>query len=411
MPIDFELTPQQEKLRDTTRELAQDFAARALEHDAERSIPVENFEKMRDAGLYGLVVPEKYGGMGMGAMGWVIVAGEIAKVDAATAMGFNMHINATGGILNRHAEIPDEVRERVARLVLDEGALMCTSVSEPTSSSVLPLTYTPAVHARRADGGWTLHGRKFFASIFEAADYCYFYAHPEQIENFQHSIGLVVPTKQDGISVTDIWDTHGMRSTRSNQVDYDGAFVPEELVLYETENFLDSFIIEEADWAWGGFAAVYLGLAEGILEWAKHYVAGRKAKGYAQEMGYHPDISTRIGQMETEVEAARFLTWRAAWESDTKGPSPDYFRRWLHAKFAVANATQRLVTDALPACGLHALFRKEGFELKLRDAATAAIMPPNSGAAATMIGLLTMGLDPQQAPSLRLQEPEPAMAS
>jgi alkylation response protein AidB-like acyl-CoA dehydrogenase len=410
MPIDFGLTSEQQRLKDTCRELAEDFETRSLAHDAERSIPVENFARLREAGLFGLAIPAALGGMGGGALEWVLAAEEIAARDGATALGFNMHINATGGIVRTHEEIPAAAKERVARLAVDEGALMCTSVSEPTTSSLLPASYAPAVQARRADGGWTLHGRKFFTSIFEAADYCYLYAHPEDVPNPMHAVALLVPTGQDGIAVNDIWDTHGMRATRSNQVDYDGAFVPEELTLYETEDFLGSFIIEEASWAFGGYVGCYMGVAAGIVEWAKRFLGSRTAKGYTQEMGYHPDISRRVGQAVADVEAARLAVYRAAWESDVNGPSPAAFARWVEAKYTVGAAMQRISAAIAPACGVHGLFRQEGLEVKLRDGATAPIMPPNADAAAEMVGLLAMGLDPGQAPTLRQVErrPEPA---
>ncbi len=413
MPIDFDLTPEQQRLRDLCREVASDFDQRTLAHDAERSIPVENFERLREAGLFGLVVPKVWGGMGGGALEWVVAAQEIAARDAATALGFNMHINATGGILQRHAEISPDVKRHVAGLVVEEGRLLCTSVSEPTTSSLLPASFAPALEARRDDdGAWVLHGRKLFASIFEAADYCYLYAHPEGIANPQHAVALLVPCRQDGITVQDVWDTHGMRATRSNQVTYDGARVPADLVLYETEDFLSSFVMEEASFAFGGYVACYLGVALGIVDWAKQFLGTRTAKGFEQEMGYHPSISMRVGRMVADVEATRGAIYRAAWESDANGPSLEAFQRWVQGKLLVGETMQRIVAAVTVAGGIHALFRDQGLEVKLRDGATAAIMPPNSDASAEMIGLLAMGLDPLQAPTLRMKQPaaEPAAA-
>jgi len=410
MPIDFELTPQQERLRQTARELGQDFAERAVEHDEDRSAPIENFHKLRDAGFYGLVVPQELGGLGEGIVGWTVVAEELAKGDAATALGFNMHVNATGGTLHRH-DIPADVRERVAKLAVEEGKLMATSVSEPGSSSLLVGSLNPALKARQVDGGWELHGRKMPLSIFEAADYTYLYAHPEGHPNPAKAVALMVDNQQDGkISVTDLWDVIGMRSTRSNQVDFDGAFVPNEWQLYETDNFVESFLMEEADFAFGGYTACYLGLGLGIVEWAQRYLSSRKGKGYAQELGYHPTSSRRMGEMVADMESVRFLVYRAAWESDARGPGMENFSRWIQAKLAVGNAVQRTINNAAVACGVRSLFRSQGLELKFRDGVTAAIMPPNNDAAAEMIGLITMGLDPSQAPSLRLEEPEPARA-
>jgi alkylation response protein AidB-like acyl-CoA dehydrogenase len=407
MPIDFELTPEQQRVKGLGRELAEDFATRALQHDLERSSPVENFDAIRDAGLFGIALPKELGGLGVGMLGWAVFAEELAQGDGATALAFNMHGNATGGISHQPA-IPADVKERVARLAVDDGKLMCTSVSEPTSSSLLPATYNPTVQAEPDPGGYRLHGRKFFASMFEASDYCYLYAHPSGDPNPGAAIGLLVPTKQDGIRVTDLWDTLGMRATRSNQVDYDGAFVPDDLVLYETENFVQSFIIQEAHWAFGGYTACYLGIGLGIVRWARDQLSTRKAKGYAQVMGYAPELSRRFGEMVTDMEQARLAVYRAAWETDTQPPSPETFAWWLRAKLAVGTAVQRTIQNATIACGVHGLFRNQGLEQKLRDGATAPIMPPNSDACSVMVGLLGLGLNPAEAPSLALEELAPA---
>jgi alkylation response protein AidB-like acyl-CoA dehydrogenase len=196
-----------------------------------------------------------------------------------------------------------------------------------------------------------------------------------------------------------------MRATRSNQVNYDGAFVPDDLVLYETENFLESFIIQEANWSFGGYTACYLGVGLGIVERAKELLSSRKAKGYAQVMGYATENSLRLGQMVTEMEAARYVVYRAAWQTDTQPPGPETFNWWVRAKLAVGTAVQRVAQLAPVACGVHALFKDVGLELKLRDATTAPIMPPNSDACAMLAGLLAMGLDPFQAPSIKLEGP------
>ncbi len=236
------LTTEQERVKELGRELARDFATRAAEHDRERTLPTENFAKLREAGLFGAVIPKELGGLGVGMVGWVGLAEELAQGCASTTLAFNMHINATGGISHRSA-LPLATRRRMAALALDSGALMGTSASEPAVSSLLPGSFRFSTEARKVHGGYQLYGRKMFVSMFEASDYCYLYAHPEGHPNRMQAIALLVPTNQPGIRVTDIWDTHGMRATRSNQVDYDGAFVPDDLVLYETESFIDSFII------------------------------------------------------------------------------------------------------------------------------------------------------------------------
>lgn len=401
MAIDFELTPELQQIKATSRELAKDFATRAGQHDAERSAPVENYEKLRDAGFYGLTIPKDYGGKGAGMLGYVVAIEELAQGCPATALSWNMHASATAGIIE-HPDVPENMKRHVAELAINQGKLMCTSVSEPASSSLIAQSYTPSLQAVKVNGGHRLNGKKAFASMFESSDYVYLYAHPAEDSNPQASIGFLAPTKADGIVVQDVWDTLGMRATRSNTVKYKEAFVPDELVLHKTDAFLNSFIIQGANWSFGSFAAVYYGVGLGALKWARELLTTRNAKGYSQPMAYHPSIRRRLGEMYADMEAARLSIYHAAWYSDTHGPSRETFANFLRAKYIIGQSVSRTIRNASIACGVHGLMKTMPFERILRDATTAPIMPPNEDACLDQIGLLDSGLNPAEAmPFLR----------
>lgn len=330
MAFNFELSTELKRIQEIFRKLAEDFATRAAKYDAERSAPTENYEKLRESGLYGLTIPKEYGGMGAGMLGYVVAAEQLAQGCPSTTLAWNMHVSATAGMIE-HPDVPEEMKRLVATLAIDEGKLMCTSVSEPASSSLIAQSYTPSLNAKKVDGGYLLNGKKAFASMFESSDYVYLYAHPEEDPNPQATIGFLVPTKLEGITVHDVWDTLEMRATRSNTVEYKNVFVPDDMVLHKTDTFLDSFIIQGANWSFGSFAAVYYGVGMGALNWAKKLLTTRKPKGYAQPMGYHPRIRRRLGEMFADMEAARHDIYYAAWYSDTYGPGARTFSHFLKA--------------------------------------------------------------------------------
>lgn len=400
--MDFQLTPAQQRIKDLCRDLAADFATRAAQHDRDRSLPVENFAKLRDAGLFGIALPEELGGMGADTTGWLAAAEELGQGCGSTALAFNMHHVATKLVADL-PEVPDEVRKRVAGLVIDEGAFICAPLSEPSSSSLLPGTFLPAVQARAVPGGLRIRGRKMFATAYEASDYAFMFAHPEGDPNPARAVGFLVPSVQEGtVEVTDVWDTTGMRATRSNQVTLDGAFVPEELILCEFEDFIGSWIVQRAHTTWGGYTGCYLGVGLGMVAWLTEALGSRVAKGYAQPMGYHPSISSAIGHVVAAMDGARLMLYRAAWEADHTGPSLRTCELYLRAKLSLGTALQRTIELGTLAGGLNSLMRERGFERAVRDALTGPIMPPNALACAEMVGLLGMGLDPAAAPSLEL---------
>lgn len=393
--INFELTEEQKRWKQLCRELAQDFAARAAEHDRERTAPRENYKKLYEAGLFGLTIPKKYGGLGAGFLGYTIAVEELAQGCASTAMSWNMHAAGTAAIME-NPEIPEEKKQAIADLVIKEGKLICQSVSEPTSSSLIGQSYTPSLIAKKVDGGYILNGKKAFATMFESSDYVYLFAHPENDPNPQSSIGFFLSTKAEGIKVHDVWDTLGMRATRSNTVEYNQVFVPDSQVLHKTDAFLQSFIVKNAAWAFGTFASMYYAIGRGIANWVKETLTTRKPKGYSQPMGYHPAMRLRAGEIFAEMESARLMVYYAAWLHDTKGPGPETYAACLRAKYIMMQAVSKTVRSASIACGAHGLMKGLPFERMVRDAFTAPIMPPNEDAVLDQIGVMDLGLDPAE---------------
>lgn len=406
--MNFTFTEKQQQVIDLAKELAVDFRTRAAEHDRDRTAPEENYEILKEKGLYGMSIPEEYGGLGIGFQGYAAAAIELAKGCASTANSFNMHANACGTIMQQPL-IPEEVKHKVADLVLNQGKLLSASISEPTSSSLIITSMVPQLKAVKVDGGYKLYGKKAFCSMVESSDYVFLYSRPDGDPNKEASLGMLVPIdkgRAEGVTIHDVWDTHGMRATRSNTVDYNGAFVPDELVLFKTENFINDFIINAANWTIASFASVYLGVGIGIMEYTSEMLSSKNPKGFAQPQAFHPDSRRRVGEMASELHAAYWSNMYAAWYSDTHGPSLETFHNFMRAKYMIASAVSNAARSAQISCGAHGMFKNLDLDRMVRDAATAPIMPPTIDACADQVGLLTMGLNPADAmPPLKAEEP------
>ena len=134
--MDFSLTADQQQIQSISRELAMDFTTRAPMHDRDASAPVENYEALRTAGLFGLTVPKELGGWGSGLLGYAIAAEELAQGCAATAMSFNMHCVVVQ-TLTTAAPLSLAARQRVANLVIKEKKLIAALLSEPGTTNLL----------------------------------------------------------------------------------------------------------------------------------------------------------------------------------------------------------------------------------------------------------------------------------
>lgn len=391
--MDFSLTADQLQIQSLCRDLATDFATRAAAHDREASSPAENYEALRNAGLFGLTVPKELGGWGSGLLGYAIAAEELAQGCAATAMSFNMHC-VVAQALTTAAPLSLAARQRVADLVIKEKKLIAALLSEPGTTNLLYSTRACSTQARRVPGGYALTGRKAFATMVEAADYAAVFAHPEDVVSPESAVVALVPSNAPGLRVEQVWDTLGMRATRSDNVILDNCVVPAEMV------FDDLLIPSVGDFLAANesainlpYTAVYLGVGFAALRAVEENVRQRQPKGYAQPLAYHPDVRRRVARMSAELEAARWLLRYAAWVADTEGQTPAAQAAYFRAKYIVGEAVAAATRSALEAGGAHAIFRGTPIERLFRDGATATIMQPSSDVCLAELSVYQLRLD------------------
>ncbi|HJU16403.1 MAG TPA: acyl-CoA dehydrogenase family protein [Stellaceae bacterium] len=389
--MDFALSPEHQRLQQRCRELAADFAARSAAHDRDASHPVENYERLRCEGFCALNVPKAWGGAGVGLLGHTLAFEALAEGCPATALAFNMHASVVMPVLES-AEVAPEKKRHLARLVVEERKLIAGNFSEASTTSLIgarPL----ATRARRANGGYCITGRKMFASMLEAADYCLVMAAPEGVAGPSPGVMLLVPRNAAGRRVEANWDTLGMRATRSDSLILEDCWVPESAALFCSDD-IGPFRQAHLNWFWGSYTAVYLGVASAAYREILRVVGSRRPEGYAQPLACHPDVRRQVAEMSVDLEAARLLTYHSAWLSDIKGPTAETTAALYRAKYRVGEAATRITRTALTLGGAHAIFKGSRLEQLFRDGALAPIQPPPADFCLYNVGLFELGLDP-----------------
>jgi len=389
--MDFQITAAAQELRARARRLADDFAARAAVHDREASSPVENYAALQREGFYELNVPKDRGGAGFGLLPWSLAAEELAQGCPSTALAFNMHLSIVGPLMEL-ADVPQATKQHIADLVVKQHKLIAGNFSEPQTSGLAASHGVPSTRARRVEGGYRVNGRKSFASMIEAADYCAMLARPEESEIPTAGILLLVPSDAPGRRIEHVWDTLGMRATRSNNLVLEDCWVSEEGGLYTTEDF-PSFIRDGANWLWASYTAVYLGVGVATFKEVTRVLKERIPPGYVQPLAYHPDVRRRVAEMSVDLEAARLMTYNSAWLSDTQGPTGSALAAMFRAKYFVGEAVSRVTRTALTLGGAHAIFKTSPIERLFRDGATAPIQFPPADFCLGAVGVLALGLD------------------
>jgi alkylation response protein AidB-like acyl-CoA dehydrogenase len=389
--VNFELTPEQQRLQQQCRELAADFATRSAAHDRDASHPVENYDRLREAGFLALTIGREWGGAGASLLDHTIAYEALGQGCPSTALAFNMHASVVVPVLES-PEVAAETKRWIADLVVREKKLIAGNFSEPVTTSLIgerPLK----TRARRADGGYRVTGRKMFASMLEAADFVLVMAYPDGAASPTAGVILMLPRVAEGRHVDPDWDVLGMRATRSDSLVLDECWVPEDAVVYRSDD-MRPFRHANLNWFWGSYTPVYLGVAQAAFDELRRVVHARKPEGYAQPLAYHPDVRRHVAEMSADLEAARLVTYRSAWLSDKEGPTPETTAALYRAKYMVGEAVSRITRTALNLSGAHGIFKTSRLEQLFRDGALGPLHPPPSDFCLYNIGLYELGLDP-----------------
>jgi alkylation response protein AidB-like acyl-CoA dehydrogenase len=309
----------------------------------------------------------------------------------STALAFNMHASVVMPVL-QSAEVTTEAKQLVADLVVGQRRLIGGNFSEPGTTSLIgerPLS----VRARAVQDGYSITGRKMFASMLEATDHVMVMAYPDTATSPHAGMLLLVPHVADGRRVNANWDVLGMRATRSDSLVLEDCRVPQSAVLFRSDD-TRQFRHDYLNWFWGSYTAVYLGVAVAAYNEMRKVMHARRPQGFAQSLAYHPDVRRHIAELSVDLEAARLITYRSAWLSDTQGPTAETTAALYRAKYMVGEAVSRITRVALTLGGAHGIFKGSRLEQLFRDGALAPIQPPPADFCLWNMGIYELGLDP-----------------
>ena len=389
--MDFQLNPEQQRLQRKCLALAADFATRSAVHDRDASHPVENYNRLREEGFLALTIGAEWGGAGASFLDHTIAYEALGQGCPSTALAFNMHASVVMPLLES-PEVSAETKRRLAELVVRERKLIAGNFSEPVTTSLIgerPLK----TRASRADGGYRITGRKMFASMLEAADFVLVMACPDEATSPSAAMILMLPRMAEGRRAEPDWDVLGMRATRSDSLVLEECWVPEDAAVYRSED-MRPFRHANLNWFWGSYTPVYLGVAQAAFDELRRVVHARRPEGYAQPLAYHADVRRHVAEISAELEAARLITYRSAWLSDTQGPTPETTAALYRAKYMVGEAVSRITRTALTLGGAHGIFKTSRLEQLFRDGALGPLHPPPSDFCLYNIGLYELGIDP-----------------
>lgn len=359
--------------RETLAELGPRFAARAAAHDESGDFVAANIAELKQTGLTAAAVPAELGGLGLDQAELAELLRTLAQHCGSTALALSMHTHLVAALAwrwRRDGATGEPVMRRVAA---ERIGLVSSGGSDWLDGSC---------RAVPVEGGFRIDGRKVFASGAPAGDVMMTMAVLAQDDG---EVVLHFPLAIDGERVRrlDNWDTLGMRGTGSVDIEIDGAFVADGAVSVRRPKGVwhpSMHLVTKI--AFPLIYSVYVGLAEAARDKAVALVA-RKAR---------PDVELIVGEMETELAAARLALADMLDASANAEPGEATTNRVMIGRTLVGRAAVACVEKAMEAAGGAGFFRKTGLERIFRDVQAARYHPLQPKAQARLSGRLALGL-------------------
>jgi len=379
--VDFDLSPDQREIQALAREFAQaEIEPHASEWDRGHTFPKDLFGKLAELGLMGACVPEEYGGAGADFLSYILMLEEISRADAGVGVTVAVHTSAvTLPILTFGT---DEQRSRfVPPLARGEvlGAFALTETEAGSDAGSLRTSATP-------DGdGWAISGTKQFISTARFAGTFLLFARTDPETPGAKGVSAFI-LDADHIRVTGEEEKLGLNSSVTNSIAIDGAKVERDRLLHEEGK---GFTVAMATLDGGriGIGAQALGIAQAAYDTARAYALERKQFG--KRIGEFQAIQWKLADMATEIDAARLLTYRAAWLKQQGLPHTEAGAK---AKLFTSEMARRQTGEAIQILGGYGYTKEFPVERYYRDAKITEIYEGTSEIQRLVIARSILGL-------------------
>jgi short/branched chain acyl-CoA dehydrogenase len=313
--MDFALSDDHRLLQQTVREFADsEIAPIAEEIDREHRFPYEVIARMGELGWMGIPFPEEYGGAGGDTLAYAIACEELARVDGSVAVTMAAHTSLGVGLISEFG-----TEEQKAELMPDLCSgrkLGAFGLTEPEAGSDAGATKT---RATLEDGEWVINGAKQFISNAgtDISGHVAITAVTGESNGKPEISNIIVPNGTPGYEQGEPYRKVGWHASDTRPLTFTDCRVPEANLLGERGTGLKQ-CLTGLDSGRIGVAAMGVGLAQGAFEEALAYANERVAFG--QPIGRFQLIQGKLADMSTEIEAARLMVWKAAWEKDNGQP-------------------------------------------------------------------------------------------
>src|SRR5690625_167555 len=356
--MNFQLTEEQQMLREMVRDFAErEVEPTAAERDEEERFDRAIFDKMAQLGLPGIPWPVEYGGIGSDYVSYVIAVEELSRVCASTGVTLSAHVSLASWPIYKYGT--EEQKQTFLKRLAEGSALGAYALSEPgAGSDVASMKMT----AKKDGDHYVLNGNKVWITNGGEAEIYVVFAKTNPDLKHKGISAFIVEKGTEGFSFGKKEKKLGIRSSPTTELIFENCRIPKENLLGEEgEGF--KIAMTTLDGGRSGIAAQAVGIAQGALDAAVAYAKEREQFG--RPIAHQQGISFKLADMATETEAARLLTYQAAWLESEGLP---YSEASAMAKLFAGDTAMKVTVEAVQVFGGYGYTKDYPVERYMRDA-------------------------------------------
>ena len=356
--MDFALSPQHAEIQRTVREFAERrIVPVADELERKGEFPHEIIREAAGLGLLGVPYPEEIGGTGLDSLAYAITVEELSR--ASGSVGIIVSAHTSLGCNPIWLAGTDAQKERYLRPMASGEVIGAYGLTEPGAGSDSRGTKT---RARRDGDEWVLNGSKRFITNAGVAGTYIVTAVTEREQESGKISAFILEADTPGFSIGRMEEKMGLHASNTGELIFEDARIPLENLLGE-EGQGDKLFLKTLDGGRIGIASMALGLAQAAYEAASAYAKERRQFG--RPIGEFQGVAFMIADMATQIDAARLMTYRAAWLKDAGKP---YSTEAAMAKLFASEVARDVTNDAIQVHGGYGYITEYRVERYLRDA-------------------------------------------
>jgi alkylation response protein AidB-like acyl-CoA dehydrogenase len=353
--LNFDLTQEQQLVRDTVREFAESrIAPVAAELDREHRFPYDLVAELAELGLMGMTVPEEYGGAGADTVAYAVAVEELTRIDSSVAITVAAH-HSLGTLPIFYFGNEEQKQEWLPQLASGQK-LAAFGLTEPGAGSDAGATRTTA---ELRDGQWVVNGSKIFitnaGTDVTACVTITARTGEDEISN------LIIPNGTPGYEISAPMEKMGWHASDTRELSFRDCAVPEKNLLGPRGEGFNQFL-QILDGGRISVAAMAVGLAQGAYDLAAAYAKEREQFG--RPIAKFQAVQFRLADMATEIDAGRNLVYKAAWTKDQGRP---FGKEAAIAKLYTGEMSNRVVNWALQVHGGYGYMEEFAISRLYRD--------------------------------------------